>query len=58
MVNRAEPGDLKVLIPALATPLGPGRRINWDALSTLVQAYLKKGVEGVYCCGSSGEGLL
>lgn len=58
MVNPAGPDDLKILISALATPMAPNEQINWDRLSQLVQAYLTKGVEGIYCCGSSGEGLL
>lgn len=58
MVTPATAKDLKVLMSALATPLDRDGELDVVMLRRLVEAYLGKGVEGFYCCGSSGEGLL
>lgn len=50
--------DLGVLMAAIATPVDPHGALRTDLLSTLVEDYVRRGVEGIYCCGSSGEGLL
>lgn len=43
---------------ALVTPMGADEAVKYDVLRALVQHQLEHGVEGFYCCGSSGEGLL
>jgi len=55
MVNAA---DLEVLTAAIATPYDAHGEIDTGLLGALVEHYLERGVEGIYCCGSSGEGLL
>ncbi|MEE6387458.1 dihydrodipicolinate synthase family protein [Microbacterium paraoxydans] len=56
MVTTAE--DLGVLMAAIATPYDAEGAVDTRLLSTLVEDYVSRGVEGIYCCGSSGEGLL
>jgi N-acetylneuraminate lyase len=43
---------------ALFTPTGAGGEPDLEKLRALVRYQLEHGVEGFYCCGSSGEGLL
>jgi N-acetylneuraminate lyase len=43
---------------ALFTPLGDGGDTDLAKLRALIRYQLEHGVEGFYCCGSSGEGLL
>lgn len=50
--------DLQRIFSALIVPMNPDEGINFAALDELIEAQLKDGVEGFYCCGSSGEGLL
>ena len=50
--------DIKGIYSALVTPIGPDGGMNVEALKRLVRHELESGVEGFYCCGSSGEGLL
>lgn len=50
--------DLGVLMAAVATPYDADDAVDTAAISTLVDDYVSRGVEGIYCCGSSGEGLL
>ena len=50
--------DLGVLMAAIATPYDADGAVDTGRLSTLVEDYVSRGVEGIYCCGSSGEGLL
>ncbi len=50
--------DLGVLMAAIATPYDAEGAVDTRLLSTLVEDYVSRGVEGIYCCGSSGEGLL
>ena len=57
MVN-ATAHDVGVLSAALATPYDDQGHIDADKLGLLVDNYISRGVEGMYCCGSSGEGLL
>lgn len=52
------PADLGVLMAAIATPYDADGDVSTVALSALVDDYVARGVEGIYCCGSSGEGLL
>jgi N-acetylneuraminate lyase len=49
---------LDVIYSALATPFRADESLNLEALRKLVRYELENGVEGFYCCGSSGEGLL
>ena len=55
---KATADDVAVLSAALATPYDAKGRIDADKLGLLVEDYISRGVEGMYCCGSSGEGLL
>lgn len=43
---------------ALITPMHADEAVNYDMLKQLVAYELHRGVEGFYCCGSSGEALL
>lgn len=43
---------------ALITPMKEDESIDYDALDKIVELQIEDGVEGFYCCGSSGEGLL
>ncbi|QHM73810.1 dihydrodipicolinate synthase family protein [Mixta intestinalis] len=46
------------IISAIITPMQADESVNYTALETLAHAQLARGVEGFYCCGSSGEGPL
>lgn len=46
------------IFSALVTPMHSDESINFGLLEDLVEHQLKEGVEGFYCCGSSGEALL
>lgn len=46
------------MFSALITPMNDDESVNYDALTELVGMQVERGVEGFYCCGSSGEGLL
>lgn len=50
--------DFTRIYSALILPCNQDESINYDALRQLVERQLADGVEGFYCCGSSGEGLL
>ncbi|MGI6877400.1 dihydrodipicolinate synthase family protein [Microbacterium sp. gxy059] len=52
------PADIAVLSAALATPYDAEGRVDPERIGMLVDDYVARGVEGLYCCGSSGEGLL
>jgi N-acetylneuraminate lyase len=43
---------------ALFTPTGAGEKPDLEKLRALIRYQMEHGVEGFYCCGSSGEGLL
>lgn len=49
---------INTIFSALTTPFNENESLNIDALRKLVNFELDNGVEGFYCCGSSGEGLL
>jgi len=55
MVTAAE---LEVIMAAIATPYDAAGAVDTGRFAALVEHYVGRGVEGVYCCGSSGEGLL
>jgi N-acetylneuraminate lyase len=46
------------IICALVTPMRSDETVNHDIVPAVVDAQLARGVEGFYCCGSSGEGPL
>ncbi|MDT4761709.1 dihydrodipicolinate synthase family protein [Sphaerochaeta sp. PS] len=46
------------IFSALITPMHESGKLNLPALKALVRHEVAHGVEGFYCCGSSGEGLL
>lgn len=50
--------DVAVLSAALATPYDAKGSIDTQAIGSMVENYISRGVEGMYCCGSTGEGLL
>ena len=50
--------DLARIFSALVLPVDESERLDRGALRALVEMELADGVEGFYCCGSSGEGLL
>lgn len=57
MVN-VKPEQFRKIWSALITPTNADESVNYDALERIVELQLQDGVEGFYCCGSSGEGLL
>lgn len=46
------------IIPALVTPYAKDGQINPDSLRKLVRVLIKKGVDGFYVCGSTGEAFM
>lgn len=50
--------QLKRIYSALLVPFHADESVDYDALRRLVRMQLSDGIEGFYCCGSSGEGLL
>ena len=48
---------LKGLVAATVTPLHDDGSLNLDQVGPLVERLLKQGVEGLYVCGSTGEGI-
>lgn len=46
------------LFPALVTPFTNDNKVNYNALSELIEMNIKKGVTGFYVCGSTGEAFL
>lgn len=49
---------LRGVFSAIVTPTRADESIDYDVLAQLVDGQLARGVEGFYCCGSSGEGPL
>jgi N-acetylneuraminate lyase len=50
--------DLDRIFSALVTPMAEDESINEGAIEGLIEFQLDQGVEGFYCCGSSGEAPL
>lgn len=50
--------NLNKIFSALIVPTNADQSINYEVLKKLVHLQMQDGVEGFYCCGSSGEGLL
>jgi N-acetylneuraminate lyase len=50
--------NIRGVYAAIVTPLAQDGSLDTAALRRLVKRELDRGVEGFYCCGSSGEGLL
>ena len=48
---------IKGILPALATPLHEDETINTDTLKKLIDFFIKKGADGFYVGGATGEGL-
>lgn len=46
------------LMPALLTPFTPEGEVNQEMLVDLVEYFIGLGMQGLYLCGSTGEGLL
>ena len=47
----------KGILPALSTPLHKNETINTDVLKKLIAFFIKKGADGFYIGGATGEGL-
>ncbi|WP_413739889.1 dihydrodipicolinate synthase family protein [Sodalis sp. RH14] len=58
MVKRGGWDKYRGVISALVTPMHEDESVNYDVLAKVVERQLARGVEGFYCCGSSGEGPL
>ncbi|SFK47350.1 N-acetylneuraminate lyase [Cellulomonas sp. KH9] len=50
--------DLERIFSALVTPTRADDSLDLGVLREIVEEQLARGVEGFYCCGSSGEALL
>lgn len=46
------------LFTAAVTPMRADESIDHEALATMLDSDVRRGVEGLYVCGSSGEGVL
>ena len=46
--------DFTRIYTALVLPCNADESINWDSVRRLVDRQIEDGVEGFYCCGSSG----
>jgi len=46
------------ILPALVTPLNSDHSLNVTSLEKLLERVYNAGVDGVYLCGSTGEGLV
>lgn len=46
------------ILPALVTPLNAGLTLNVKAMEQLLDRVYSAGVDGVYVCGSTGEGMV
>lgn len=60
MVNQQQDkwAKFRGIMSAIVTPMHDNEDINTTALAMLVEHQITRGVEGFYCCGSSGEGPL
>lgn len=52
------PPDLGLLFSAIASPVASDGSLGEEAARALAERHVDVGVEGIYCGGSSGEGLL
>ncbi len=50
--------DPNAIYSALFTPFDSNGDVDAKALEKIIKWELDKGIEGFYCCGSSGEGIL
>lgn len=57
-MSRYKLKDITGVIPALITPFSKDESINEKGLRDLVEHLIKKGVNGLYLTGSTGEGFL
>ncbi|OVE78623.1 hypothetical protein BVY01_04910 [bacterium I07] len=48
---------LKGIIPAVFTPMMPDGRIDSDRAENVVVHLLSDGIDGIYVCGTTGEGI-
>ncbi len=58
MVTKKAGADLDRIFSALVTPMKEDGAVNEAAIEALIESQLDQGVEGFYCCGSSGEAPL
>lgn len=50
--------NIKDIIPALVTPFDSNEKVDYGALSELVNRLIAQGVGGFYACGSTAECFL
>lgn len=58
VTTKTATADLDRIFSALVTPMTEDGSVNDAAIEGLVEWQLNQGVEGFYCCGSSGEAPL
>lgn len=57
-MSKFEMEDIKGVIPALMTVYAENEEVDEDGMRDLVEHLIKKGVDGLYLTGSTGEGFL
>lgn len=57
-MDLSQPSQFHGILPALITPLDPAGALLPGAMEKLLERVYTAGVDGVYVCGSTGEGLL
>ena len=50
--------SLQGIVPAILTPLNEDETLNPKAFEALIEHLYAEGVDGIYVCGNTGEGLL
>jgi N-acetylneuraminate lyase len=49
---------MRGILPAIVTPLDPDERLIAASFEQLIARYYEAGVDGLYVCGNTGEGLM
>lgn len=50
--------EIKGLIPAIVTPMDKNGNVNLKAIDAYARHLTEQGVDGIFACGTTGEGLL
>ncbi|GEM_PF-6415413 len=58
MLSKQIEKEFKGIFVSLLTPFDKKENVDEDSLRKLIRFLLKKQVDGLYLCGSAGEGLL
>lgn len=58
MVTQTSTTDLGLIMAAIVSPMHSDETLNFERFDDLLEHYVQRGVEGIYCGGSSAEGLL